>query len=100
MSSEIRNNRYVPKKESKNTVLNEIILLEQKFNEITEKINLSLSVKNFDLTVLINCRNTLSVKIAQAKKKVENITRYGKSHGLTVDEKGTIEVLNFTNNSD
>lgn len=95
MAIKVVKNRYQVDKDTKTSVKLEITDIENKLLFVTKTINTSIANKNFNITDLINQSNLLSVKLTQAKKKLELLSKFGKSLGIYIQETGNDKIENL-----
>jgi hypothetical protein len=95
MAIKVVKNRYQVDKETKTSVKLEITDIENKLLFVSKTINTSIADKNFNITDLINQSNLLSVKLTQAKKKLELLSKFGKSLGVYIQETSNNKIENL-----
>ena len=95
MAIKVVKNRYQVDKETKTSVKLEITDIENKLLFVSKTINTSIADKNFNITDLINQSNLLSVKLTQAKKKLELLSKFGKSLGVYIQETSSNKIENL-----
>jgi hypothetical protein len=95
MAIKVVKNRYQVDKETKTSVKLEITDIENKLLFVSKTINTSIANKNFNITDLINQSNLLSVKLTQAKKKLELLSKFGKSLGVYIQETSNNKIENL-----